>query len=106
MDQAQPKLCEVGQVYVTLAAARQYAESARHVYAEGETLQIEEARRELTELLLDAHRVQGDTETPERWRFRRQSVGVDLNVRIAREGRLLVVVGLTARVQPPRSARR
>lgn len=93
--QPKPRLRTVGQVYVTLAAAREYAAASRqtHVRALGE----EEARRELTELLLDAARITGDTETPERWRYRRTSANIDISARIVREGDLMVVVSITAR---------
>ena len=105
-----PRLRDAGQVYVTHAAASAYARDAARVYAEGRPLQIEEARRELTELAMEAKRIEGDTETPERWRFRRSSLGVDLTARIVRErsqysdATILVVVSITAR--PYSSARR
>jgi hypothetical protein len=83
------RLGETGQVYVTLAAAR--------VYAAHEGLEIESARRELTEDLLDA-RAAGETRTgAERWRFRRRSAGVDISATVAREGRLAVVVAVSVR---------
>lgn len=77
-----------GCVYVTLRAAREYAA--------GTELGDEQARRELTELLLDARR-QGDTSDPyERWRFRRRSAGVEISALVSREGRLAVVVTVEA----------
>lgn len=80
-DQPPPKptLAETGQVYVSLAAAREYAAHER--------LRDEEARRELTELAMDAR----ETAEPGVWRMRRRSSGLDLQLRVAKEGRLLVV---------------
>lgn len=89
-----PGLAETGQVYVTLAATDTYGEWMAKA---GQTMGYEEARRDLTELLLDARRVQGDTETPERWRRRTNSSGLDLTARVVREGRLAVVVSVVVR---------
>jgi len=87
---ATTSLADTGQVFVTLAAARSYAEY--------EQLQLEEARRELTELLLDAH-PSGTREPgrPERWRARRKSTGLDLQASVVREGRLAVIVSINIR---------
>lgn len=82
-------LGDVAHVYVTLAAAR--------AYAEARSLGEEEARRELTELLLDAHRVGEPGDSPEQWRYRKRSAGVDLTARIVHEGELAVVVAVSAR---------
>ncbi|MBI2376592.1 MAG: hypothetical protein HYV07_21530 [Deltaproteobacteria bacterium] len=93
------KLSEVGQVYITLTAARQYLEASRRTHEaplEGE----EAARRELAELLLDAVRIEGDLEDPERWRFRRKSERIDISARVVREGRFMTVLSVTARRYP------
>ena len=90
------KLSEVGQVYVTLASARQYLAASRQTH-EAPLNGEEDARRELTELLLDAVRVEGDTSNPERWRYRRKSERIDISARVVREGRLMVVLSVTAR---------
>ena len=81
------RLSSRGHVYVTLAAAERYAEE-RH-------LRIEEARRELTEILLDA-RI-GDEGPPMHVRSRSRTAGLDVSATISREGRLLVVVSVHAR---------
>lgn len=90
-----PTLADAGQVYVTLRATQDYAAASRTTH--DEPLGIEEARRELTELLLDAVRVEGDTETPERWRFRRKSEHIDITARVVRERGGVSVVSVTAR---------
>lgn len=81
-----PRLATLGQVYVTLAAAEQYAR------AQGIS-GTEEARRELTDHALDAY-VTGDHELgpePVPCRVRIRRLGLDLTLRVAREGRLLIV---------------
>lgn len=80
-------LSETGQLYVTLRAAREYAAAL----ALGE----EHARRELTELLLDARRRTEDAPPYERWR--RRTSAVDVSALVSREGRLAVVVTVDAR---------
>lgn len=87
-DTAHPGLATTGQVYVTLAAAR----TAAAAWRDGE----ETARRRLTELLLDARPVDVAV-SPERWRARRGSTGVDVTAHVVREGRLAVVVACTVR---------
>lgn len=82
-------LCETGQVYVTLAAAQEYAHLQR--------LQVEQARRTLTEYLLEATRSGDVWDQAEGWRYRRKSSGVDITARVVREGRLAVVVAINAR---------
>lgn len=82
-----PLLASEGQVYVTLAATRTY-QRARHI---GE----EEARRELTERLLDAHRTSAGP--PELWRARSRPGNYDISTRVAHEGRLLIVVSVSVR---------
>lgn len=86
-DQPPPKptLAETGQIYVTLAAAQQYAAHER--------LRDEEARRELTVLLLDAR----ETSDPGKWRMRRRSSGLDLTAHVRLEDGLLVVTHVHVR---------
>ena len=86
-DADRPRLGALGQVYVTLAAAEQYAEQRQ--------LRPEEARRELTELLLDGRVM--DEATPMRVRARSRVTQIDVTARVLREGRLLVVVSIEAR---------
>lgn len=84
-DADRPRLSDRGQVYVTLAAAESYA-AQRH-------LRIEEARRELTEVLVDHGRIQDET-PPMRVRARSRTTQIDVSVRVSVEGRLLVVVSI------------
>lgn len=79
------RLAELGSIYVTRAATHQYQE-ARGIAGP------EEARRELTEYLLDATRSSDGT-----WRIRRRSLGVDLIVRVAHESGLAVVTSVRVR---------
>lgn len=81
------RLADTGTVYVTLRAAREYA----HSVDVGE----EEARRELTTLLLDARRRAEDAPPYERWRLRRGPV--DISAMVSRDGPLAVVVTVDAR---------
>jgi hypothetical protein len=77
---------------VTLRAAREYARATG--------LGDEEARRELTELLLDARPQPGADRPPhESWRFRRRSAGVEISAQVSREGRLAVVVTISTHVR-------
>lgn len=85
-------LGETGQVYVTLAASRAYGAIER--------LGDEEARRELTEMLLDAK--ESET-TPGQWRFRRRSEAIDITARVSKDNQLLVVT--TVSVRPLNSSR-
>lgn len=77
---------QTGPVYVSHAAAA--------TYASAEDIGLEEARRELTELLLDARPRESD---PDQWRTRKRSTDLDLAARIARDGRLLVVTSVSVR---------
>jgi hypothetical protein len=86
------RLGATGNVYVTLAAARTYAEE----YG----LQEEEARRELTVHLLDASRPASDQAREggtELWRRRNRSSGIDISATVVRSGRLAVVVAVNVR---------
>lgn len=82
-----PRLASTGQVYVTLAAARIYAQAAG--------VEIEQARRELTLWLLDAVEVDRGA-VPEKWRWRRRS-RVDVSALVVREGPLALVVSVGVR---------
>lgn len=91
-----PTLADLGGcVYVTLSAARSFARAGG--YGEHE---LEAARRELTELLLDARQ---STTDPSRWRMRRRATDLDITAIVAREGRLYVVTSVNARGYDPPS---
>lgn len=94
-DAPRPTIADLGGcVYVTLAAARSFARAAG--YNEHE---VEAARRELTELLLDARQ----STDPSRWRMRRRATDLDITAIVAREGRLYVVTSVNARGYDPPS---
>jgi hypothetical protein len=84
-DPPSPFLGATGNVYVTLRAAREYAAAT--------SLGEEEARRALTELLLDA-RPQGERPPYESWRRRKRLAGrkLDVSAMVSREGPLAVVI--------------
>jgi hypothetical protein len=88
MNEPKPRLSTEGQIYVTLAAAEQYLAQA------GSLEGIESARRELTTLMLDAYRTDGD---PDCCRYRNSSRGIDLTARVSKEGRLIVVISAHVR---------
>lgn len=98
-DDPRTYLHQTGTVYVTAAAARTYGEETG--------LRPEEARRELTEYLLDATQTAPAQDgRPEAWRRRTRSSGVDVTARVSREGRLAVVVSVSVRgYGPPRGGR-
>lgn len=79
-------LASTGQIYVTARAAREY----------GRALDVdpELARRDLTELLLEAGQRPSDGEY-ERWRRRTEIV--EVSALVSREGPLAVVVTVDAR---------
>ena len=83
------RLADTGSVYVTLSAARTFA---AHVGA-----QPEEARRELTEILLDATERKGGS-----WRTRKRSIGIDVTARVRHESGLAVVTTISSRDYNPR----
>lgn len=87
-DERKPRLSEEGQIYVTLAAAEQW--SRANDYGG-----IEEARRDLTELLLDAYRT-GDP-ADGMVRLRRTAERIDLQAHVSTESRLLVVTRVIVR---------
>jgi len=85
-----PTLASAGQVYITLAAARTYAQAT----GRGE----EEARRELTELLLEARlRAPATVERPAEYRYRSRALRTDITARVVVEGSILVVVAVSVR---------
>lgn len=88
-DEPRKTLGETGQVYVTHEAAVAYARAT--------DLALEPARRDLTELLLDAKQSAAD---PSEWRFRRRSAGLDIGVKVARGARLLIVTHVIVRTRP------
>jgi hypothetical protein len=90
-----PTLGETGQVYVTLAAARQFMEGAGY-----EEHELETARRRVTELLLDARPRQAD---PRMWRARKRSTKLDLSALVEQEGRLFVVTFISVQPYDPPS---
>lgn len=89
MTDARVTLGQTGQIYVTDAAAKTYADE----YGIG----VAEARRELTEHLMQASRPASDTGTPELWRRRSRSAGVDISARVSRERGMAVVVAINVR---------
>lgn len=94
-DASRPTLSETGQIYVTATAAKRFVEACG--YKEHE---VEAARRELTELLLDARQRQGD---PRMWRARKRSTKLDISALVQPEGRLLVVTFVSVQPYDPPS---
>jgi hypothetical protein len=95
MTDDRPTLGSLGQVYVTLRAARDYA-AARG-------LREEEARREITEQILEARlTAEAVGDRPATFRRRSRTTGVDITARVVREGQLLLVVAVSVRSVPPR----
>lgn len=89
-----PKLGDIAQVYVTLAAARTYAQEYR--------IPVEEARKELTAQLALATRTESDIGYPVLWRRRNRSLGIDISARVVHEtseraAMLAVVVAINPR---------
>jgi hypothetical protein len=80
------RLREIGQLYVTLDAARAYATS-RHQLRRCGTALVEEARRDLTEFLLDA--TQRAT-----CLWRRRTEELDVSARVSYERGLVLVVAV------------
>lgn len=81
-SERKPRLSEQGQIYVTLAAAEQW-ERANNYSG------VEEARRDLTELLLDAYFTGDGSDGMVRRRV--PAEGLDVQAHVIREKRLLVV---------------
>lgn len=90
-DEPPVTLGETGQVYVTYRAAQDLARITG--------MEPEEARRRLTEWLLDAKRPStASTRTgAENWRAKSRTYGWDIDVHVSREERLCVVVHVHAR---------
>lgn len=86
------RLGEVANVYVTLAATRTFAD-----YLDP-SLPWAEAQRTLTDWLCEAKFGREATDThPEQWRFRRRSIGYDINANVIYVGNLAVVVAVSIR---------
>jgi len=85
------RLGDRGPIYVSMRAAERYAE-LRHMRAE-------EARRELTELLLDARctRESPTLADAAHYRARSRTSGLDISATVVRDGRLLVVAAINVR---------
>jgi len=92
-----PRITTEGHVYVSIAAAEQYARAM----SMDPVRELEEARRDLTELMLDAYRTETGTV-----RMRNNKRGLDISARVAKEGRLLVIVSVETRDRNFGSARR
>jgi hypothetical protein len=88
------RLADEGTIYVTLSAAESYARAT----GRDREHEIEEARRRLTEILIDARPVEGSRDrNSEQWRVRSRTLGVDIQARVAYEGALCVVVHVYVR---------
>ncbi len=86
------RLGQTGNVYVTYAAAKAYAQEY--------DLEIEPARRELTAHLVMASQPESERgrEGPQEvWRRRNKAAGIDITARVVREGPLAVVVAINVR---------
>lgn len=93
----QEVLSDTGTVYVTLAAAKKFAETSQQ---HG----IEEARKRLTILLLGARRMRRfDPDNSEWWRHSSPVSGLHIEAKIMREGRLAVVTYVRVRPYEPRT---
>lgn len=93
---ASPRLGQRGQIYVTLAAGQTFARDKDR--AKG-PMQIEEARRELTDLLIDA-KCTREAEGPgavAQYRARSRTTGLDISAQVTTDGRLLVVTSVSVR---------
>lgn len=84
-----PTLASQGQLYISRTAAKTYQEFAE--------LGTEEARRELTEILMEARPVEDKGDGKERWRYRRQSEHIDITALVSREDGLIVVTHISVR---------
>jgi hypothetical protein len=91
-----PTLSSTGAVFVSLRAGQEYVAALKRLgIAE---LGAEEARRELTELLLDAvQQTARPGDRLETWRSRSRKTQLDISVNVARERRLAVVVTVRVR---------
>jgi hypothetical protein len=92
-----PRLGSLGQIYVTLAAATRYAEQCG--------LRAEEARRELTVLLVEG-RVLGREGDRLRVRYRSRTTALDVTAQVVHEPPLYVVVAVQARHHEPKARTR
>ncbi len=91
-------LGDTGQILITQAAAREYAEARR--------VGVEAARREITVLLAAARRTtapRGDGRCDlEGWRARSRPLGIDISAHVSREPGLAVVTHVGVRHYGPR----
>lgn len=83
-DHDERRLGETGQIHVTLAAARSYADATG--------LGIEDARRELLGVLVDARPMARDRDALEQYRYRSRADRIDLTASVSREDGMAVVV--------------
>jgi hypothetical protein len=81
------RLSDAGLVYVTLAAAREFG-AVERIHDD------EAARQELTEIIADA---KPNAEDPSKWRAQSRATGLDINARVKRDGRLMVVTATHTR---------
>lgn len=89
-----PRLGERGQIFVSLKATETFARELTVI--DGKDWRIEESRRYLTELLIDA-KVAHEDDVPWKVRARSNKSGLDVSASVIREGRLLVVVAAHVR---------
>jgi len=89
-----PRLGERGQIFVTAGATESFSSELSRI--DGRSWRSEEARRYLTELLIEG-RVAREDETPWKVRVRTRSSGLDISANVIREGRLLVVLAAHVR---------
>lgn len=82
MDERKPRISTEGQLYITLAAAEQW-------HRANDFRGIEEARRDLTETLLEAYRYGDPANGMIRYKSHSQRLMLEAHVSV--EGRLLVV---------------
>lgn len=94
-------LANTGTIFVTRTAARHFAIATGNRYS-GE----EEARKKLTLYLLGARRSRySGTGEPEWWRARSPRTGLDIEVKIVREGPLAIVTFVNVRPFTPQEPR-
>lgn len=86
------RLSETGAVLISLRALDEYIRQTQPAARKPEYAR---AQRELTEMVLDAHRIATrDRPEAERWRTRSRSAGIDLTVSVQRQGRLAIVTSI------------
>lgn len=85
-----PTLASTGQIYVTLEAGE--------TMAAFDDIDIEMARQDLTELLVDA--TQKRDGKHEEWRYRSKADNIDITAHVVREGGLAIVTSCSIRTAP------